>query len=289
MDSQAHELLVYSSHLPCPSCGTATRHRQPYYKWGFAIRACCECGLGSTSLDSEVRLEGIYDQGYFQGERADGYADYAASAPVLRREFRRLVETSLKRRIPDGNLLEIGCAYGYMLEEASRFYRCRGVELSTAAQEVCREKGLDVVGQLEDVDAESQFDIAVMLDVIEHLVSPDQTLREIRARMRPGGTLVLTTGDWGSALARLMGRNWRLMTPPQHLWFFNSRSLRLLLERSGFQVENVEHPWKVVPADLAFYQLTRRLGISVSKPQWMSRVGLPVNLYDAFRVTAVAV
>jgi 2-polyprenyl-3-methyl-5-hydroxy-6-metoxy-1,4-benzoquinol methylase len=288
MSEQAQQTSVEFLSQPCPSCGQPTSHRLCYLKWGYPIYSCSECGLGSTSLESDVELSTIYDQSYFQGGRADGYADYAASAPVLRREFRRLIELTLRPRVSEGALLEVGCAYGYLLEEASSFYRCQGVELSSAALEVCREKGLEVVSDMEDLDSGNLFDITVMLDVIEHLPAPGQTLEQIRARMRPGGLLVLTTGDWGSLLARVMGRNWRLMTPPQHLWFFTAHSLRLLLHRSGFQVESIEHPWKIVPLDLVLYQVTRRLGLPGVTAAWMTRVGLPLNLFDALRVTAVA-
>ena len=154
---------------------------------------------------------------------------------------------------------------------------------------MCRRKGLDVRGSVQDLDSGARFDIIVMLDVIEHLASPLEILASLREMMPSGGLLLLTTGDWGSLLARLMGRNWRLMTPPQHLWFFTQRSLRQILSNAGFEVESMYHPWKIVPLDLAFYQLTQRLGVAPSsKPSWMARIGVPVNLFDAVSVTAVA-
>jgi SAM-dependent methyltransferase len=229
----------------------------------------------------------IYDHGYFQGQRADGYADYAGSAAVLRREFSRVVER-LGHRQPAGNLLEIGCAYGYLLEEASRRYRCRGVELSPAAREVCQQKGLDVCGDISELDISQRYEVVVMLDVVEHLVSPLETLTQLRSLMAPGGVLVLSTGDWGSPLARVMGKGWRLMTPPQHLWFFTQRSLRSILDRAGFEVQAIEHPWKIVPLELAVYQLTRRLKLPALRWPPLARLGLPVNLFDAMAVTAVA-
>ena len=32
----------------------------------------------------------------------------------------------------------------------------------------------------------------------------------------------------GATCAKLAGRNWRLMTPPQHLWFFTRASMEAL-------------------------------------------------------------
>jgi hypothetical protein len=103
--------------------------------------------------------------------------------------------------------------------------------------------------------------------------------------MRPGGRIVLTTGDFGALTARLMGSRWRLMTPPQHLWFFTTRALTLQLEAAGFEVESVIHPGKRVPLSLIAYQLGRMLGM---KGGWRMNTNgaLPVNLFDAMRVVA---
>ena len=74
-----------------------------------------------------------------------------------------------------------------------------------------------------------------MLDVIEHLRDPAETVRLLVEALAPRGLLVITTGDWGSLCGRLMGRHWRLMTPPQHLFFFSKSNLAAL----GFNAPNV--------------------------------------------------
>ena len=78
--------------------------------------------------------------------------------------------------------------------------------------------------------SEVPFDIVVMLDVIEHLTNPGQLLSELYSHTRPGSLLVLTTGDFGSIMARAMGKQWRLMTPPQHLWYFTTDAMTRLTD-----------------------------------------------------------
>jgi hypothetical protein len=95
---------------------------------------------------------------------------------------------------------------------------------------------------------------------------------------------MLTTGDFGSLAARLAGPRWRLMTPPQHLWFFTQPSMRRLGESLGLRIESIDHPWKIVPLSLILYQVRRMLGLSVRGDRATSRIGLPVNLFDAMRV-----
>ena len=96
--------------------------------------------------------------------------------------------------------------------------------------------------------------------------------------------MVIKTGDFGSMLARLTGVKWRLMTPPQHLWFFTQQSMRRLASGLGLTVEHVDHPWKIVPASLIAFQLRRMLGLNSASMSGVSRIGIPVNLFDAMRV-----
>ena len=95
---------------------------------------------------------------------------------------------------------------------------------------------------------------------------------------------MITTGDFSSAVARLAGARWRLMTPPQHLWFFTPESKRRMSASLGLSVEHVDHPWKLVPASLIVFQLRRMLGLRSAGGAAASRFGVPVNLFDAMRV-----
>jgi hypothetical protein len=101
--------------------------------------------------------------------------------------------------------------------------------------------------------------------------------------LRPGGVIVITTGDFESHLARLAGAHWRLMTPPQHLWFFTRTSVRQLAAGLGLSLEFMDRPWKIVPLSLIFFQLRRMLGLR-PKPAPAGRIGIPLNLFDTMRI-----
>ena len=74
------------------------------------------------------------------------------------------------------------------------------------------------------------------------------------------------------------------MTPPQHLWYFTPESMRRLAQTVQLKLETCEHPWKLVPLALIEFQVRRSLGtrrpISTGAT---SRIGIPVNLFDAMR------
>jgi 2-polyprenyl-3-methyl-5-hydroxy-6-metoxy-1,4-benzoquinol methylase len=253
---------------------------------GFAVVECT-CGLARTILPDGFDPASIYTEAYFKGGHKDGYADYQGSGEELRHEFRRILDVLLEH-VQGGKLLELGCAFGFFLDEARTAFETTGVEISDHAREECQRRGLDVEREAtpEFLAQRGPFDAAVMLDVLEHMPDPGDILERLHHAMRPGAQLVVTTGDYGSLLSRAMGKRWRLMTPPQHLWFFSPQTLTLLLERHGFRVHTVEHPWKLVPIALVAYQATRYLGGQDLVRKLVPGGRVPINLFDAMRVIA---
>lgn len=270
--------------LFCPACGQPTEQRRLFTKNGCDVLRCPACGLGRTQAP-DFQPEHYYTGAYFSGGRADGYADYRGAESILRREFARTV-AFIRQFQPAGRLLDIGCAYGFLLDEALPFYDVRGIELAADAAAFCRKRGLRVLTGSADEGTLAQFgtmDVIVMLDVLEHLADPLAILTLCRRHLNSGGVLVITTGDFASLYARLAGAHWRLMTPPQHLWFHTPDSLRRLARAAGLRVEACAHPWKLVPLSLVAFQLRRMLGLGPAARPRGSHVGLPINMFDAMR------
>ena len=270
---------------PCPACGRTTAHVCRFRINGCDILQCEDCGLGRTET-SGFDPAAYYTEDYFSGRRLDGYSDYLGVEPVLRREFARSVDF-IRRYRNRGKLLELGCAYGFFLMEAARYFDVAGIELAAEAAEHGRRAGLNVLQGMAaaaSLERIGQVDVIVLFDVIEHLLQPLETLALCCQHLNPGGIIVITTGDFGSTVARLAGARWRLMTPPQHLWFFTRESMRRLSGGLGLAMEHVDHPWKLVPASLIAFQVRRMLGLRGQGVTTASRIGVPMNLFDAMRV-----
>ncbi|MGH9340646.1 MAG: class I SAM-dependent methyltransferase [Acidobacteriota bacterium] len=209
--------------------------------WPGLIR-CRECGQGRADLEIEsLDLKEIYSQSYFQGEE---YVDYLRDRHVFEKQSQDRLRKVIRFK-QSGNLIEIGCAYGFFLEAARKHFSVRGFDIAEGPVTYARnELGLDAC--CEDFKEISCFpqsaDVAAMWDTIEHLPAPDFTTDAIAGALRPGGYLFLTTGDLDSLMARRRRGKWRLFHPPTHLHYFSKRTIGPFLRSSGLEVIRVSYP-----------------------------------------------
>jgi SAM-dependent methyltransferase len=92
-------------------------------------------------------------------------------------------------------ILDAGCGSGRNMLELARQGTVTGIEVSETSVCLARARGVgDVVAGsvLEMPFAADSFDLAVTLDVIEHLEDDLGALRELRRTVAPGGSLLVT-------------------------------------------------------------------------------------------------
>jgi ubiquinone/menaquinone biosynthesis C-methylase UbiE len=204
------------------------------------ILRCGSCGYvyADMSLTDEELFQ-LYNEQFFSGAE---FINYSADERFFRKNF-RLRFQELKRLIDPKrhqNLLEIGSAYGFFLDEArDEFASVQGIDITDAGVLHAREQlGLDVVQAdfLSYDYGDRKFDVVCLWDTIEHLRAPHLYLEKISQLTQSGALLAITTADIETFNARLRGRRWRMIHPPTHLHYFSSASLTRLLQRYGFAV-----------------------------------------------------
>jgi len=226
----------------CDLCGSR-RHALVYEVDGYPIVRCEDCGLVFVGrAQTAQELAGFYDSAYWEDPDAEGYGGYAAAEERKRHHFAGLL-AEIEAMRGRGDLLEVGSAYGFFLDEARRRgWRVRGIEPSPHAASHAREElKLSVASTpLSELPVEREsVDVIAMWDVIEHLPDPRATVEAACAWLRPGGVLTLSTGDVESLTARLHGRDWSLLAPPWHQFYFSRKTMKRLLAEAGFDVLRV--------------------------------------------------
>lgn len=253
---------------------------------------CGSCGHVMADVDiSSLDFKKIYGESYFYGEE---YEDYLHDRQALERHFQDRLKL-IKKFQPSGDLIEIGCAYGFFLSVARRDYNVRGYDIAEGPTEYSR-KNLGVDARCEDfINAhveDETADIVVMWDTVEHLPRPDLTIRKAAKALRPGGFLMITTGDIGSVMARVRKSNWRLIHPPTHLHYFSRNNLTKLLTNEGLRVVKTRYVGVRRSVRFVFYRLFE-LGkkrpsrlYRIIADSWFGNISFVINTYDIILVVA---
>jgi SAM-dependent methyltransferase len=128
-------------------------------------------------------------------------------------------------------ILDAGCGSGRNMVELARLGTVTGVELSATSVAVARERGVgDVIeGSVLEMPFETDsFDLAVSLDVIEHLDQDLEALRELRRVIAPGGALLVTVPAYGWLWSGHDEIN-------HHFRRYTRRSLQRVAQQAGWQ------------------------------------------------------
>jgi SAM-dependent methyltransferase len=239
----------------CLACGN--RDLRPLamryeHRGSFPALRCPRCDMRFLGVQpAPAALAELYGSAYFERDFRCGRSedDYFCEA-AFREENRGLLDAFARLHAPPGDLLEVGCAGGWLLKHAAeRGWRARGVELSADAVAHARGLGLDVFqGELAEARLPpAGFDLVYMGDVLEHLPDCRAALEEVVRVLRPGGHLYLrgpiTTNSLARRVAlaafRALGRAIVLREPPYHLWEFTPGALRRLCAAVGLEVVEI--------------------------------------------------
>jgi hypothetical protein len=288
----------------CPLCGSSV-NRQSNLRWrkdGFDIVQCHVCGLlYRFDLPTREELEAIYASDYFNSSdgttNGQGYQDYVADEPLHRLNARRRIDRLDALAGSRGDLLDVGAAAGFFVDEARRDgWAARGIDVAAAMTKVATERlGVDVATTtLAEAPLEAgTFDAITMWDYIEHAVDPCGDLGRAAELLRPGGVVGLSTGDAASAVARGSGARWHLLTPRHHNFFFTRATLTRALDQAGFDVISASHPGAVYPLSYVVYKVQ-----TIARLRFLDRIAaslrgtklgeraLPLNLGDIITVWA---
>jgi ubiquinone/menaquinone biosynthesis C-methylase UbiE len=141
---------------------------------------------------------------------------------------------------PVGTLLDVGCGGGRFLNRMQkRGWKVEGSDFDEqATKKVTSRYGIKTyVGDLCQCELPSNsFDVITMSQTIEHLYTPETTLRECLRILKPGGLLVMTTPNVNSIAAAEFGAHWRGWEAPRHLHLFSVESLQRLTQHVGFEI-----------------------------------------------------
>src|SRR5574340_347430 len=224
----------------CPVGCNAPLETTGYILPEGALLRCTACGQ-LLSQCSEAR----YWESMQEFDDPQGTLPKAGSEGGRLRRSKKFIDQIAKLLgQPPGEirLLDVGCFSGAFLHAAVKLgFRAEGVEPAPKAAATAQAAGLKVhQGLLQEAGyADGQFDAITLFEVIEHLQHPQDLLKECRRILRPGGILLVGTGNAGSWSMSARRARWEYLHITQHgghVSFFTPGSIASLAQRSGFSV-----------------------------------------------------
>ena len=199
-------------------------------------------------------IERFYEAEYH--DRMTGGENDAARTSAHRKENLARIRF-LQRFCSSGRVLDVGCSTGLLAGQlAEAGFEAMGSDISEyACQKAAELLGKERVfcGPIEGVadKLEGSLDAITLMDVIEHFDNVVKPLATMRRMLRPGGVLFLRTPTLSSPFYKIADLSYRAslgrykdavlkVYHAEHFYFFNERSIRKLLEDTGYEVLAIE-------------------------------------------------
>jgi SAM-dependent methyltransferase len=203
---------------------------------GYRAVACSECGLVFVNPRPSIdEMKKLYEGQETKVNLSRHLLDRDLKCILARRCLR-----FIHRHASKGRLLELGSAAGYFLLEARKMgFDVQGIDITPQFVTYC-EKVLGIPafeGILRDAPFEkNSFDVVYMRNVLSHLDAPLDDLGILFGLLKPGGYLILETGN----VAELPASRVDELELPEHLYHFSEKTIAMLLCRSGFALERID-------------------------------------------------
>lgn len=182
---------------------------------------------------------------------------------MRRRDAERIIKTVQTLNRDPKSFLDIGCGLGYFLESIEKHFKdaviC-GIEPDSFAVRWL-ENRFQTINRIQLIQAHfldingfkpGTFDVVSLLDVLEHMSSPETAINRVWHLLGSKGILIIKVPSssgfifrWLHIVYRLslhmlqapIKLLWQIETEFPHLWYFGRGNLTTFLKRHGFRSE----------------------------------------------------
>lgn len=148
-------------------------------------------------------------------------------------------------------IVDIGGGFGLFAEEIKKLTGIVPVVIEPGPDlaNVCRQKSLPVVEkfleQVHPADLPNGPKAFVSFELFEHLHDPALFLKQLKFLMDSGDLFIFTTLSGLGVDIQALWEDSKSVMPPHHLNFLNPHSIKILLEKMGYEILEVTTPGKL--------------------------------------------
>jgi len=212
----------------------------------FLAMRCNSCELVYLNPRPDIsEFERIYPPSYHAFDFSE--QDFGIVYKIRSRlEAKRLL--SLCKDLPkDARILDVGCGDGFHLKLLKKYgeksWTLEGVDVDKRAVRMAEESGLKIhAGSIEELNLpENFYDLTLMIQTVEHLENPLESLTAIKNVLKPKGKLIIVTDNTDALDFKIFkGSYWGGYHFPRHWNLFNAHSLAKLAAKVGFETVEIK-------------------------------------------------
>ena len=201
----------------------------------ISLVRCRECDTIQQPI--EPKVDALLDQIYMASHDNACSGTRTGEGEFGRRRAQQFLDGVDLNKMP-ADILEIGCNQGHMLaickERGGR--NLVGVEPSVDEAFSPQTDVTILPGYFtRDIVGGSTFDLAYMIEVLEHIPTPTNLLKDVHQVLKPGGKIAISVPNCESGLE--FGNIG--MPIHEHLIYFTPQTLSETLRRAGFKVRHI--------------------------------------------------
>ncbi|HWI15873.1 MAG TPA: class I SAM-dependent methyltransferase [Burkholderiales bacterium] len=220
---------------PLPDSNLFAGRALPATLPGGHLYRCPACRLGFRHPRlPKAQLDALYAAG------SEGSWTWEASD----RTDWTLAAQTLRELLPGAaRVLDIGCFDGTFLASLGPDVDKYGIEIMPSAADAARSKGIRIVASdfASLASTPGAYDAITAFDVIEHVEDPVAFLALLARAMRPGGVIVVSTGNLDAWSWALMRSSYWYCAIPEHISFLSESWFRHAARTLGLVPERVVH------------------------------------------------
>jgi SAM-dependent methyltransferase len=251
----------------CVACGEFTSARHIASLSCGSVRQCRSCGAQSIfPLPSAQDLIAAY-QNFNAGEI--GREEFSAYTQMAKEIIKKDLKWLDINSVSGLNFLDYGCGAGHFVLAASQLgLNAFGIDIDEEDAKFGKQQGIQVaVGDYHDLNAQLgqvNFDMILMMHVLEHMPNPFEGLQMLVSRLNPNGALIIRVPDQNSVPSRIKrsirsfgirSECYGFVQPPIHLHGFSKQYFEYLSDTLDLEIVRIS---KVSALDVTEFPSTQR-------------------------------
>ena len=209
----------------------------------FNLQRCKKCTFLFTNPRPDTNEIGKYyqsDKYVSHAGKKDGFGIMYKIYDIVRNYSINQKLNLIKKYNSSGNLMDLGCGLGYFLDGAvkDKTFDCIGVDVSDDTIKYVKETfGYNVKNETElDQLPQNNYDVITQWHVLEHVHFLNERMKQLNNLLKKDGTLFIAVPNSNSWDAKKYKEYWDGYDIPRHLYHFNKNSIKLLMEKHGFEI-----------------------------------------------------